>query len=49
MTYEDVSDCSEVPHAFGSMEFSETASLSEESPLEEFILNSHRTKQVFEE
>ncbi|XP_065716600.1 maternal embryonic leucine zipper kinase isoform X1 [Patagioenas fasciata] len=45
MTYEDVSDCSEVPHAFGSMEFSETASLSEESPLEEFILSSHRTKQ----
>ncbi|XP_065513117.1 maternal embryonic leucine zipper kinase [Caloenas nicobarica] len=45
MTYEDVPDCSEVPHAFGSMEFSDTASLFEESPLEELILNGHRTKQ----
>uniref|UniRef100_A0A8C9EUL3 non-specific serine/threonine protein kinase n=1 Tax=Pavo cristatus TaxID=9049 RepID=A0A8C9EUL3_PAVCR len=39
VTYEDV------PDAFGSMEFSDTASLFEESPLEEFILNTHRTKQ----
>uniref|UniRef100_A0A8C3LDW9 Maternal embryonic leucine zipper kinase n=1 Tax=Chrysolophus pictus TaxID=9089 RepID=A0A8C3LDW9_CHRPC len=42
---EDVPDCSNVPDAFGSMEFSDAASLSEESPLEEFILNTHRTKQ----
>ncbi|XP_021236938.1 maternal embryonic leucine zipper kinase isoform X1 [Numida meleagris] len=45
MTYEDVPDCSDVPYAFGSMEFSDAASLFEESPLEEFILNTHRTKQ----
>ncbi|XP_059689555.1 maternal embryonic leucine zipper kinase isoform X2 [Gavia stellata] len=45
MTYEDVPDCSEMPHAFGSMEFSDAASLFEESPLEEFILNTRRTKQ----
>ncbi|XP_009082564.1 PREDICTED: maternal embryonic leucine zipper kinase-like, partial [Acanthisitta chloris] len=45
MPCEDVPDCSEVPRAFGSMEFSDTASLFEESPLEEFILNNHRTKQ----
>ncbi|KAM6037116.1 maternal embryonic leucine zipper kinase isoform 4-T4 [Theristicus caerulescens] len=44
MTYEDVPDCSEVPQAFGSMEFSDAA-LFEESPLEEFILNTRRTKQ----
>lgn len=46
MTYEDVPDCSDVPDAFGSMEFSDAASLFEESPLEEFSLNTHRTKQV---
>ncbi|XP_068266183.1 maternal embryonic leucine zipper kinase-like isoform X2 [Nyctibius grandis] len=45
MTYEDVPDCNEVPHAFGSMEFSDAASLFEESPLEEFVLNTRRTKQ----
>ncbi|XP_074992517.1 maternal embryonic leucine zipper kinase isoform X1 [Calonectris borealis] len=45
MTCEDVSDCSEMPHAFGSMEFSDAASLFEESPLEEFILNTRRRKQ----
>eukprot|EP00076_Gallus_gallus_P016781 XP_015136280.1 maternal embryonic leucine zipper kinase isoform X3 [Gallus gallus] len=45
MTYEDVPDCSDVPDAFGSMEFSDAASLFEESPLEEFSLNTHRTKQ----
>ncbi|XP_031459038.1 maternal embryonic leucine zipper kinase-like [Phasianus colchicus] len=45
VTSEDVPDCSNVPDAFGSMEFSDAASLSEESPLEEFILNTHRTKQ----
>lgn len=49
MTHEDVPDCSEGPHAFGSMEFSDAASLFEESPLEEFILNTRRTKQVFKE
>ncbi|NWI31384.1 MELK kinase, partial [Sula dactylatra] len=45
MTCEDVPDCSEVPHAFGTMEFSDAASLFEESPLEEFVLNTRRTKQ----
>ncbi|OXB83670.1 UNVERIFIED_CONTAM: hypothetical protein H355_015318, partial [Colinus virginianus] len=45
VTYEDVPDCSDVPYAFGSMEFSDAASLFEESPLEEFILSTHRTKQ----
>ncbi|KAM4638950.1 maternal embryonic leucine zipper kinase isoform 3-T6 [Amazona ochrocephala] len=44
-TYEDTPNCSEVPHAFGSMESSDAASLFEESPLEEFILNTHRVKQ----
>ncbi|XP_065519147.1 maternal embryonic leucine zipper kinase [Lathamus discolor] len=43
--YEDTPNCSEVPYAFGSMEFSDAASLFEESPLEEFILNTHRIKQ----
>ncbi|XP_030325901.1 maternal embryonic leucine zipper kinase isoform X4 [Strigops habroptila] len=45
VTYEDTLDCSEMPHAFGSMEFSDAASLFEESPLEEFVVNTHRTKQ----
>ncbi|KFP51212.1 Maternal embryonic leucine zipper kinase, partial [Cathartes aura] len=45
VTYEDTPDCSEVLHTFGSMEFSDAASLFEESPLEELILNTHRTKQ----
>ncbi|XP_065596718.1 maternal embryonic leucine zipper kinase-like [Cyrtonyx montezumae] len=45
MTYEDVPDCSDVPYAFGSMEFSDAASLFKESPLEEFILSTRRTKQ----
>lgn len=44
-TYEDAPDSSEMPYAFGSMEFSDAASLFEESPLEEFILNNHRTNQ----
>ncbi|XP_072716930.1 maternal embryonic leucine zipper kinase-like isoform X10 [Ciconia boyciana] len=39
MTYEDA------PHAFGSMEVSDAASLFEESPLEELILNTRGTKQ----
>ncbi|KAM7076527.1 maternal embryonic leucine zipper kinase isoform 6-T10 [Ciconia maguari] len=39
MTYEDA------PHAFGSMEVSDAASLFEESPLEELILNTCGTKQ----
>lgn len=47
--YEDTPNCSEVPYAFGSMEFSDAASLFEEAPLEEFILTTHRIKQVFEE
>ncbi|XP_071436329.1 maternal embryonic leucine zipper kinase isoform X2 [Pithys albifrons albifrons] len=42
---EDMPDCSEIPCVFGSMEFSDTASLLEESPLEEFIQNTHGTKQ----
>lgn len=49
VTYGDAPDSSEMPYAFGSMEFSDAASLFEESPLEEFILSSHGTKQVFEE
>ncbi|XP_009876185.1 PREDICTED: maternal embryonic leucine zipper kinase [Apaloderma vittatum] len=45
MTYEDTPGCSEVPYAFGSMEFLDAASQFEESPLEEFILNTRTTKQ----
>ncbi|XP_042747158.1 maternal embryonic leucine zipper kinase-like isoform X2 [Lagopus leucura] len=45
VTSEDVPGCSHVPHAFGSMEFADGTSLFEESPLEEFVLNAHRTKQ----
>ncbi|XP_032061884.1 maternal embryonic leucine zipper kinase [Aythya fuligula] len=45
VTYGDAPDSSEMPYAFGSMEFSDAASLFEESPLEEFILSSHGTKQ----
>lgn len=45
LTYEDVPDCNNVPDAFGSMEFSDAASLFEESPLEELVLNTHRTEQ----
>ncbi|CAN0303986.1 unnamed protein product [Bubo scandiacus] len=44
MMHEDVPDCSKVPHASGSVEFSDAASLFEESPLEEFVLNTHGTK-----
>ena len=40
---EDVPDCSHVPDVFGSMEFSDVASVFEESPLD---LNTQRTKQV---
>ena len=47
--YEDMPDCSEAPHAFGSMQFSHAASLFGASLLEEFVLNTHRTKQMFEE
>lgn len=47
MTHEDMPDCSEVPHAFGSMEFSDESSLYEEPLLEEYNLNTCRTKQVF--
>ncbi|NXN70002.1 MELK kinase, partial [Himantopus himantopus] len=45
MTHEDVPGCSGVQHAFGSMEFPGEASLFQQSPLEEFILNTCRTKQ----
>ncbi|XP_069631886.1 maternal embryonic leucine zipper kinase isoform X2 [Haliaeetus albicilla] len=45
MTHEDMPDCSEVPHAFGSMEFSDESSLFEEPLLEEYNLNTRRTKQ----
>ncbi|KFR12723.1 Maternal embryonic leucine zipper kinase, partial [Opisthocomus hoazin] len=44
--YEDMPDCSEAPHAFGSMQFSHAASLFGASLLEEFVLNTHRTKQM---
>ncbi|OXB62594.1 hypothetical protein ASZ78_009379, partial [Callipepla squamata] len=37
VTYEDVPGCSDVPYAFGSMEFSDAASLFEESPLEDNV------------
>lgn len=49
MTHEDVPDCGGVRNASGSMEFPDEASLFKQSPLEEFILNTHRTKQVFKE
>ncbi|KAM6363685.1 maternal embryonic leucine zipper kinase [Pluvialis apricaria] len=45
MTHEAVPDCSRVRCAFGSMEFPDEASLFQQSPLEEFILNTGRTKQ----
>ncbi|KAM6290020.1 maternal embryonic leucine zipper kinase [Aegotheles albertisi] len=45
MTDEDKPGYSEEPHAFGSIEISDSASLLEESPLEEFILNTRRKKQ----
>ncbi|XP_032837824.2 maternal embryonic leucine zipper kinase isoform X2 [Tyto alba] len=45
MIHEDMPDCSKVPHASGSMEFSDAASLFEESPLQDFTLNTRRTKQ----
>lgn len=44
---EDRLDCSEVACAFVLMEFTDTASLFEESLLEEFIINTHEMKQVF--
>lgn len=46
LAYEDVPDCSHVPDAFGSMEFSDVASVFEESPLD---LNTQKTKQVCED
>lgn len=49
LTSEDVPGCSELPRVFGSVEFCDTASALEEFLSEEFILNTHRTKQVFEE
>ncbi|NWY62534.1 MELK kinase, partial [Chionis minor] len=45
MTREDVPDCSGVRHAFGSVEFPAAALRFQQSPLEEFILNTCRTKQ----
>ncbi|NWQ91266.1 MELK kinase, partial [Burhinus bistriatus] len=44
-THEDVPDCSGVRHAFGSIEFPDAASLFQQSPLEDFILHTRRTKQ----
>ncbi|NXX17992.1 MELK kinase, partial [Podargus strigoides] len=46
MTNEDMPDCSKVPYAFGSLECSDAASLFEESLLDEFALNTCRTKQM---
>ncbi|KFV09116.1 PREDICTED: maternal embryonic leucine zipper kinase [Pterocles gutturalis] len=45
MTYENVPHCSEVSDGFGSREFSDAASLFEESPLEEFTLNAPGIKR----
>ncbi|NXU00487.1 MELK kinase, partial [Buphagus erythrorhynchus] len=42
---EDMPNCSEVPWAFVFVEFTDTASLFEESPLEKFSINTHGTKQ----
>ncbi|KAL2294125.1 hypothetical protein Nmel_007847 [Mimus melanotis] len=42
---EDMPNYSEVPWAFVFMEFTDTASLLEESPLENFSINTHGTKQ----
>ncbi|KFO60386.1 Maternal embryonic leucine zipper kinase [Corvus brachyrhynchos] len=42
---EDMLDCSEVPCAFVLMEFTDTASLFEESLLEEVTINTHGMKQ----
>lgn len=45
---EDMPECNEVQCAFVFMEFTDTALLFEESPLEEFSINTHETKQVFD-
>ncbi|KFP05342.1 Maternal embryonic leucine zipper kinase, partial [Calypte anna] len=45
MRCEDAPYCSAAAHVFGSIEFSDAASWAEESPLEEFILNTRRAKQ----
>ncbi|KFO86830.1 Maternal embryonic leucine zipper kinase [Buceros rhinoceros silvestris] len=45
LTSEDVPGCSELSRVFGSVEFSDTASVFEECLSEEFILNTRRTKQ----
>lgn len=44
---EDMPECSEVPWAFVLMEFTDRASLFEESHLEKFGINTQGTKQVF--
>ncbi|NXR18205.1 MELK kinase, partial [Cinclus mexicanus] len=43
----DLPDCSEVPWAFVFMEFTDKASLFEESLLEKFSINTHGKKQAF--
>ncbi|KFU84528.1 Maternal embryonic leucine zipper kinase, partial [Chaetura pelagica] len=45
VTNEDLPDCREEPQALGSAEFSDAASWFEESPSEEFILHTCKTKQ----
>ncbi|XP_010280183.1 PREDICTED: maternal embryonic leucine zipper kinase [Phaethon lepturus] len=45
MTHEGMPDCSEVLCVFESVDFSDAASLLQESLLEEFILHTYRTKQ----
>lgn len=45
---EDMPDCNELPWAFVFMEFTDTASLFEESPLEQFSINTYGMKQVFD-
>ncbi|XP_051499476.1 maternal embryonic leucine zipper kinase isoform X2 [Apus apus] len=45
VTSEDLPDCREEPQALGSAEFSDAASWFEESPSEEFVLHTRKTKQ----
>lgn len=45
---EDMPERSELPWAFVFMEFTDTALLFEESPLEDFDINTHGMQQVFD-
>lgn len=45
---EDTPDCSELPWALVFMEFTNTTSLFEESPLEKFSIDTYGMKQVFD-